>query len=158
MWSRRPEPSTVGNFRPRQIIGVLVLGRLLLACTPGGAGAQGMTTEECADACVKVGGANCGDAGADCVDACLHQPSADVCGAELQRSVSCFWSAPSYYCADGRTHGTGCEMALSALIACTNPSGSTDGGAGGQGGQNEQQDQVETAGHGGEAAQGGQTG
>jgi hypothetical protein len=101
-------------------------------------GSLGPTTEECADACNRVGAADCGDIGSECVNACVHQTTPAECAAEVGAYLKCFWSVERYRCQRGLTVPDGCTEESEAARACgaagVGGLGSGGGGRGGAGG------------------------
>lgn len=110
---------------------------LLLAhgCTSDGSGAQGPTSEECADACARIAAADCRDVGSECFDQCIRQGTGDYerddCKTEIVDYQSCFYGAASFTCEEGRTQPLGCDDEGAALSSCLEPGA---GGAAGSGG------------------------
>jgi hypothetical protein len=123
--------------RTRYLVTVFGLAVGFAACASGAGG--GRTSDECADACAKIDGANCGDIGESCVASCVHGPSTsgDECKSELLSYADCFWSAEAYACDDELgTIASSCAEQLNALDACRSGD-SGAGGAAGAGGADE---------------------
>lgn len=103
------------------------------SCKSSGGGAQGATTDECADACAKVAAADCGDIGAECVDSCLKHPLGSVpapCTDDVADFLDCFWVAEAYFCDDLGTQAVGCDNQHQAALSCIDDAAS--GGSGGE--------------------------
>jgi hypothetical protein len=113
---------------------------LLLAhgCTSDGSGAQGPTSEECADACARIAAADCRDIGSECFDQCIMQGTGDYgrpeCKSEIADYQSCFYGAASYTCEEGQTRPLGCDDEQGALTSCLEPTGAGGAGDGGAAG------------------------
>jgi hypothetical protein len=101
-------------------------------------GSLGPTTEECADACNRVGAADCGDIGSECVNACVQQITPAECAAEVGAYLKCFWSVERYRCQRGLTVPEGCTEESEAAQVCA---AAGAGGVGGESGENGEGDE-----------------
>lgn len=120
-------------FRVRYFAAAVWVAASFAACASGAGG--GRSTDECSDACAKVGAADCGDVGSECVEACVRAsaPTKNICSAELLSYSDCFWSAASYVCDDVRgTTAPDCEEQLRKYQGC--PGNRGEGGGAGDGG------------------------